>query len=43
VVHRAADQLGHANPSRTTDIYSGRKLAATGAATILEALDVLAR
>src|SRR3954451_21545624 len=36
----AADQLGHANTSMTTDVYFGRKVAATGAATVLEALDV---
>jgi integrase len=34
----AADQLGHANTSMTTDVYFGRKIAATGAATVLEAL-----
>jgi integrase len=34
----AADQLGHANTSMTTDIYFGRKVAATGAAPVLEAL-----
>ena len=34
----AADQLGHANTSMTTDVYFGRKVAATGAATVLEAL-----
>ena len=34
----AADQLGHANTSMTTDIYFGRKIAATGAAAVLEAL-----
>ena len=34
----AADQLGHANTSMTTDVYFGRKLAATGAAAVLEAL-----
>jgi integrase len=36
----AADQLGHANTSMTTDVYFGRKVAATGAADVLEALDV---
>jgi integrase len=36
----AADQLGHANTSMTTDVYFGRKIAATGAADILEALDL---
>jgi integrase len=35
----AADQLGHANTSMTTDVYFGRKVAATGAAAVLEALD----
>jgi integrase len=35
---RAADQLGHANASMTTDVYFGRKVAATGAAAILETL-----
>lgn len=35
----AADQLGHANTSMTTDVYLGRKLTATGAAAVLEALD----
>lgn len=35
----AADQLGHANPSLTSDVYFGRKLAETGAAAILEALN----
>jgi integrase len=34
----AADQLGHANTSMTTDVYFGRKIAATGAATVLETL-----
>lgn len=34
----AADQLGHANPSMTQDVYMGRKVASTGAAAILEAL-----
>jgi hypothetical protein len=32
---RAADQLGHANTSMTTDVSFGRK----GAATVLEALN----
>lgn len=32
----AADQLGHANTSMTTDVYFGRKIAATGAAAALE-------
>jgi hypothetical protein len=35
----AADQPGHANTSMTTDIYFGRKVATTGAAAVLEALD----
>jgi integrase len=35
----AADQLGHANTSMTTDVYFGRKVAVTGAAAVLEALD----
>jgi integrase len=34
----AADQLGHANPSMTQDVYMGRKVASTGAAAILEVL-----
>jgi integrase len=34
----AADQLGHANTSMTTDVYFGRKVAATGAAAVMEAL-----
>jgi integrase len=34
----AADQLGHANTSMTTDVYFGRKVAITGAAAVLEAL-----
>ena len=33
-----ADQLGHANPSLTQDVYLGRQVASTGAATALEAL-----
>lgn len=32
-----ADQLGHAQPSVTQDVYVGRKLADTGAAAALEA------
>jgi integrase len=35
----AADQLGHANVSMTTDVYFGRRLAATGAAAVLEAMN----
>ncbi|KPM50882.1 integrase [Frankia sp. R43] len=34
----AADQLGHSTPSMTQDRYFGRKVAATGAAEVLEAL-----
>jgi integrase len=34
----AADQLGHANTSMTTDVYFGRKIAATGAAAVLQTL-----
>jgi integrase len=34
----AADQLGHANTSMTTDVYFGRKVAATGAAAVLESV-----
>ena len=33
-----ADQLSHANPSLTQDVYLGRQVASTGAATALEAL-----
>lgn len=33
-----ADQLGHAQPSMTQNIYMGRKVRATGAAAILEQL-----
>jgi integrase len=33
-----ADQLGHANPSLTQDVYLGRQVASTGAAAALEAL-----
>ena len=35
----AADQLGLANTSFTTDVYFGRKVATTGAAAMLETLD----
>lgn len=35
----AADQLGHANTSMTTDVYFGRKIVTTGAAAVLEALN----
>jgi integrase len=31
-----ADQLGHARPSLTQDVYMGRKVASTDAARILE-------
>jgi integrase len=34
----AADQLGHANTSMTTDVYFGRKVPTTGAAAVLEVL-----
>lgn len=34
----AADQLGHAKPSVTQDVYYGRKRRATGAAKVLEQL-----
>ncbi len=34
----AADQLGHSTPTITQDRYFGRKVAATGAAGVLEAL-----
>jgi integrase len=34
----AADHLGHADTSMTNGVYFGRKVAATGAATVLEAL-----
>jgi integrase len=34
----AADQLGHANTSMTSDVYFGRKVLATGAAAALEVL-----
>jgi len=34
----AADQLGHARPSITQDVYYGRKVASTGAASVLESL-----
>jgi hypothetical protein len=35
----AADQLGHAKVSMTTDHYFGPRVAATGAAKVLEPLD----
>ncbi len=35
----AADQLGHAHTSVTTDVYFGRKVATLGSAGVLEALD----
>ncbi|WP_211247296.1 site-specific integrase [Cryptosporangium arvum] len=34
----AADQLGHAKPSMTQDVYMGRDVADTGAAVVLEQL-----
>ena len=34
----AADQLGHANTSMTTDVYFGRKVLVTGAAAVLEVI-----
>jgi integrase len=34
----AADQLGHANISMTSDVYFGRKVLVTGAAAVLEVL-----
>jgi integrase len=34
----AADQLGHPHPSLTQDIYFGRGVASTAAATVLESL-----
>jgi hypothetical protein len=34
----AADQLGHAKVSMTTDVYVGRRVASTGAAAVLEAV-----
>jgi hypothetical protein len=38
----AADQLGHAKPSLTADIYIGRRKRATGAAEVLEDLTATA-
>ena len=35
----AADQLGHAKVSMTQDHYFGRKIAKTGAADVLEAME----
>jgi integrase len=35
----AADQLGHAKVSMTQDNYMGRRVASTGAARILEAIN----
>ena len=35
----AADKLGHANAFMTTDVSFGRKVATTGAAAVLEALE----
>lgn len=37
---QAADQLGHAKPSMTADVYYGRRTRATGAAAALEALNL---
>ena len=37
---QAADQLGHAKPSMTADVYYGRRSRATGAARALESLDL---
>lgn len=34
----AADQLGHAHVSMTQDHYFGRRVAITGAATVLESI-----
>ena len=34
----AADQLGHEKISMTTDVYFGRRVRDTGAATVLPAL-----
>jgi integrase len=34
-----ADQLGHAQPSLTQNVYMGRQVASTAAATALEALE----
>jgi integrase len=34
----AADQLGHAKPSLTMDVYMSRRSQRTGAAAVLEAL-----
>jgi integrase len=33
-----ADQLGHAQPSLTQNVYMGRKIASTQAATVLQQL-----
>ena len=38
-VGRSGDQFGHANSSMTADVYYGRKVAATGAAGVLGAVD----
>ncbi len=35
----AADQLGHANTSMTTDVSFGPEVATTGPAAVLEALE----
>jgi integrase len=34
----AADRLGHADISMTSEVYFGRKVLATGAAAVLEAI-----
>jgi integrase len=36
----AADQLGHANTSMTTDVYFGRMVAVPGAADVLQAVAI---
>jgi hypothetical protein len=36
----AADQLGRANTSMTSDVYFGRKILATGAAAVLEIIGI---
>lgn len=36
----AADQLGHANISMTSDVYFGRKVLVTGAAAVLEVIGI---
>jgi integrase len=39
----AADQLGHARVSMTQDFYFGRRVARTGAADVLAAVDTPGR